>query len=313
MFHCNTPILTIWVLLKLPFKQRTALSTIGRGSTPYWWSSTLKSRDADNCSPSRSWIAVGSSVEDIRSGHPQNKCASWETDFIHLKLFTNCWLGWGRIQSKSFMCQNFLDLRKRTLHTCFCFGRFLIIRGNFAYKKSIPTSVDSCFCFGRFLIIWGNLFVPEVKPNFGWFFSLKELGHCPPNVPIRLQIWSDSMYASGFWSYSECIGITSHPRTTKGLVSESWTLLSCFWLFDTWRLQTSLSLSIFSWLSDTWHFSWTRNDFRSTWSSHPCCHPSHGWNDFHTPWQLFFDWDYWLFTDVKWACCRLKIDCINRN
>ena len=103
----QSPVLTIWVLLKLPFKQCTALSTIGRGSTPYWRSSTLESRDLDHCSPSRSWILVGSSVKDIRNGHPQNKCASWNADFIHLKLFTNCWLGWDRIQSNSFMCQNF--------------------------------------------------------------------------------------------------------------------------------------------------------------------------------------------------------------
>ena len=90
---------------------------------------------------------------------------------------------------------------------------------------------------------------------------------------------------------SSRIGITSHHRTTTGLVFESWTLLSPSWLFDAWRLQTSLSLSIFSWLADTWHFSWTRNDFQSTWSSHSCCRSSHGWTDFHTPWQLFFDWE----------------------
>ena len=60
---------------------------------------------------------------------------------------------------------------------------------------------------------------------------------------------------------SSRIGITSHHRTTTGLVFESWTLLSPSWLFDAWRLQTSLSLSIFSWLADTWHFSWTRNEF----------------------------------------------------
>jgi hypothetical protein len=140
--------------LKLVFKPRTDLSTIGRGSTRYWRNSTSESRDLDQCSPSRSWIAVGSLVEDIRNEHLQNKCASWDADSTHPKPSTNYWFDWGQIQSKSFMCRDFYGLHKQMLNMRFYFG--------------------GC------LIIWGNHFVPEVNPNFGWFFNLKARDHHPP-------------------------------------------------------------------------------------------------------------------------------------
>ena len=52
-------------------------------------------------------------------------------------------------------------------------------------KRMSPT----CFCFRGFLIIWGNLFVPEVNPNFSWFFSLKELDHRPPQCPFAPSVF----------------------------------------------------------------------------------------------------------------------------
>ena len=107
VFHCSIPLQISWMLLKPLFRLRTDLSTIGRGSVPYWRSSTLESRDAVQYLPSRSWIGVASSVEDIENGHLRNKCVFWDADFIRLKLCTTCWLGWDRIQSKSFMYQNY--------------------------------------------------------------------------------------------------------------------------------------------------------------------------------------------------------------
>ena len=119
--------------------------------------------------PSRSWIGVASSVEDIENGHPRNKCVFWDADFIRLKhTMYNLLTRLGSDTIEKFHVSKLL--------------------------RTMQTDVSYLFLLWRLSHHLGEPFRTRSQSQLRLILQFKGTGPPPPNVPMRLQILSDSMH-----------------------------------------------------------------------------------------------------------------------